>query len=157
MNGEDENQPVGSQVEDNSTNDTPLKKRFFSEHTDEQENEPGDTNHLIKKAKLEGTFYIKDSHFCFTKILFIEEQQVMEEDNPAAAGSLSINDHLFDDYNEESDQDWASGGSDSDSDGSSIDQGILTHPAFHMEDDTLDDVDVDGPEDEGQYQLGSEN
>ncbi|KAI9357821.1 DHS-like NAD/FAD-binding domain-containing protein [Pilaira anomala] len=71
-----------------------------------------------------------------------------EDNDPAPTGSLSINDQLFDDYNEESDQDWASGGSESESEGS-IDQSLLAHPAFHMDDD---DVDVDGPEDESQYQ-----
>lgn len=73
-----------------------------------------------------------------------------EDNDPAPTGSLSINDQLFEDYNEESDQDWASGGSESESEGS-IDQSLLAHPAFHMDDD---DVDVDGPEDESLYQHG---
>lgn len=81
--------------------------------------------------------------------------KVTNEDDPAPTGSLSINDNVFDDYNEESDQDWASGGgSESDSEDSLIEHGILSHPAFHVEEDSLGDVDVDGPEDEGQYQLG---
>ncbi|CAO3633392.1 unnamed protein product [Mucor fragilis] len=126
MNGEDENQPMGS------SQDLPMKKRFSSEHNNnEQETE----EHLPKKAKLE----------------------VTNEDDPAPTGSLSINDNTFDDYNEESDQDWASGGgSESDSDDSLIEQGILSHPAFHVEEDSLGDVDVDGSEDDGQYQLAWE-
>lgn len=73
------------------------------------------------------------------------------EDDPAPTGLLSINDHLFDDYNEESDQDWASGQEeDSDSEGSLL----IDHPAFTMDDESLGDVDVDGPEDESQYQRG---
>jgi hypothetical protein len=78
----------------------------------------------------------------------------MNKDDLAPTGALSINDHLFDNYNEESDQDWASGASDSDSDSSSTDQNMLSHPAFHVDDDSLGDVDVDGPEDESQYQHG---
>lgn len=78
------------------------------------------------------------------------KKEVTSEDDPAPTGSLSINDPLFDDYNEESDQDWATGG-ESESEGSIIDQGLLAHPAFHMDED---DVDVDGPEDESQYQHG---
>ncbi|KAI8646047.1 DHS-like NAD/FAD-binding domain-containing protein [Parasitella parasitica] len=123
MNSEDENQPLESQG-------LPMNKRFSSEHNnnDEQETE----EHLSKKAKLE----------------------VTNEDDPAPTGSLSINDHVFDDYNEDSDQDWASGGATgSDSEDSLIDQGILSHPAFHVEDDSLGDVDVEGPEDDEQYQL----
>ncbi len=81
------------------------------------------------------------------------EQHITSEDDPAPTGSLSINDQLFDDYNEESDQDWASGGSDSDSDGSLIDHHLLSHPAFQL-DEEVNDVDVDGPEEEGQYQHG---
>ncbi|KAL9552588.1 hypothetical protein MBANPS3_003699 [Mucor bainieri] len=124
MNGEDENQPMGS------SQGLPMKKRFSSEHN---KSEPETEQHLSKKAKLE----------------------VTNEDDPAPTGSLSINDNVFDDYNEESDQDWASGGgSESDSDDSLIEQGILSHPAFHVEEDSLGDVDVDGPEDDGQYQLG---
>lgn len=126
MNGENENQPMGS------SQGIPMKKRFSSEHNkNEQETEP----HVSKKARLE----------------------VTNEDDPAPTGSLSINDNVFDDYNEESDQDWASGGgSESDSDDSLIEQGILSHPAFHVEEDSLGDVDVDGPEDDGQYQLAWE-
>ncbi|KAG2207782.1 hypothetical protein INT46_001973 [Mucor plumbeus] len=125
MNGEDENQPMGSQ-------DFPMRKRISSEHNiKKRETE----EHLSKKAKLE----------------------VTNEDDPAPTGSLSINDHEFDDYNEDSDQDWASGGaSDSDSEDILIDHDILSHPAFHVEEDSLGDVDVDGPEDEGQYQLSWE-
>lgn len=82
---------------------------------------------------------------------YFQLEHITNEDDPAPTGSLSINDQLFDDYNEESDQDWATGASDSDSDGSIIDQGLLSHPAFHMDED---DVDIDGPEDESLYQHG---
>lgn len=44
MNGEDENQPMGSQ-------DLPMKKRFSSEHNIKEQ---GTEEHLSKKAKLEG-------------------------------------------------------------------------------------------------------
>jgi hypothetical protein len=54
MNGEDENQRLGNKEENNSISDAPMKKRFSSEHTDEEDNDLGDTDHLIKKAKLEG-------------------------------------------------------------------------------------------------------
>ncbi|KAG2237283.1 hypothetical protein INT48_009016 [Thamnidium elegans] len=110
-----------------SPQDLVSKKRFSSE------NDNAETDHdlSLKKAKV---------------------QEVTSEDDPAPTGSLSINDPLFDDYNEESDQDWATGGSESDSEGSIIDQGLLAHPAFHMDED---DVDVDGPEDESQYQHES--
>ncbi|GAA5806286.1 hypothetical protein HPULCUR_011817 [Helicostylum pulchrum] len=106
-----------------SPQDLVSKKRFSSD------NENTETEHdlSLKKAKV---------------------QEVTSEDDPAPTGSLSINDPLFDDYNEESDQDWATGG-ESESEGSIIDQGLLAHPAFHMDED---DVDVDGPEDESQYQ-----
>lgn len=74
-------------------------------------------------------------------------------DDPAPTGLLSINNQLFDDYNEESDHDWASGQEDdSDSEGSLL----IDHPAFTMDDESLGDVDVDGPEDESQYQRGKE-
>lgn len=79
---------------------------------------------------------------------------VVNEDDPAPTGSLSINDHLFEDYNEESDQDWASGGSESDSDSSLIDQDLLSHPAFQLDEESLGEVDVDGPEEEHQYEPG---
>lgn len=53
MNGEDENQPMGS------SQDLPMKKRFSSEHNNnEQETE----EHLPKKAKLEGTVNTLQSH-----------------------------------------------------------------------------------------------
>ena len=62
---------------------------------------------------------------------------------------------LLDDYNEESDQDWASGGSESDSEDSLLDQELLSHPAFQVGDDeSLGDVDIDGPEEEGVYSHG---
>ncbi|KAI7896142.1 DHS-like NAD/FAD-binding domain-containing protein [Mucor mucedo] len=121
MNGKDENQFLDSQEGE----DFPSKKRFSSE----KDIELGNTDHSIKKAKV--------------------EENASNEDDPAPTGSLSINDQIFDDYNEETDQDWATGGSDSESDGSIIDQGLLSHPAFHLDED---DVDVDGPEDESQYQ-----
>lgn len=54
MNGEDENQRLGGQVEDYSTSGTPVKKRFSSEHTDEQESNNGDSAHSNKKAKIGG-------------------------------------------------------------------------------------------------------
>lgn len=81
----------------------------------------------------------------------LTHETIDENDDPAPTGSLTINDQFLDDYNEESDQDWDAGNG-SDSDGS-IDQGILSHPAFHMDDDSLGDVDVDGPEEESQLQL----
>ncbi|KAI9477961.1 MAG: DHS-like NAD/FAD-binding domain-containing protein [Benjaminiella poitrasii] len=112
-------------------------KRFA---TEEQTTEPETNDHATKKAKLE------------------ELEQVTSEDDPAPTGSLTINDRLFDDYNEESDQDWASAGGDeeSDSEASLIDQGILSHPAFHADDDSLGDVDVDGTDEESQFQLAWE-
>jgi hypothetical protein len=72
---------------------------------------------------------------------------------------LSINNHNFDNYNEDSDQDWdgqsnSDQGSDQGSDTSSIDQSLLSHPVFHLDED---DVDVDGFEDESQYQQGKYN
>lgn len=58
MNGEDENQPMGS------SQGLPVKKRFSSEHNkNEQETEP----HLSKKARLEGTvisYYVKKNNPC---------------------------------------------------------------------------------------------
>ncbi|KAI8369870.1 DHS-like NAD/FAD-binding domain-containing protein, partial [Choanephora cucurbitarum] len=58
-----------------------------------------------------------------------------------------------DDYNEESDQDWASG---DESESSLSDQGILSHPAFRVDDDSLDDVDIDGSDEESPWTSFSE-
>ncbi|KAI8976828.1 DHS-like NAD/FAD-binding domain-containing protein [Pilobolus umbonatus] len=93
----------------------------------------GDTDHSSKKMRI--------------------DQGPSNEDDPAPKGALSINDTLFDDYNEESDQDWEEGGSYSDSDSDLIEQGFLSHPAFAVDDEGLDDVDVDGYDDESQYQV----
>lgn len=107
---------------------------------------------IIQSKKQKLKVFGKDKcNRCILAILTFFIEHATNEDDPAPTGSLSINDQLFDDYNEESDQDWAAGCSDSDSDGSIIDQGLLSHPAFHMDDD---DVDVDGPEDESLYQHG---
>ncbi|KAI8393569.1 DHS-like NAD/FAD-binding domain-containing protein [Radiomyces spectabilis] len=63
----------------------------------------------------------------------------------------TIYDHDFDqDYNEESDQDWA-GGSESDSDASLCGQELLDHATFGADNDSLEDVNVDEYDDESVY------
>ncbi|KAI7899142.1 DHS-like NAD/FAD-binding domain-containing protein [Cokeromyces recurvatus] len=118
---------------------TPSAKRSADKQDTDTEAENETKDYMTKKVKL--------------------EEQVTTEDDPAPTGSLTINDQLFDDYNEESDQDWASAGlsnDESDSEASLIDQGILSHPAFHVDDDSLADVDVDGTDEESQFQLAWE-
>lgn len=35
-----------------------------------------------------------------------------------------------------------------------VDHELLSHPAFQLDEESMNDVDVDGPEEEGQYQHG---
>lgn len=52
MDSKDENQLSEGQLGESNF---PINKRLSSEHADEENSVHGDTNHLTKKAKLEGT------------------------------------------------------------------------------------------------------